>query len=409
MPTEKTHNNMEIVLTSSLCVSSIPSSDAQALTIGKETPEKIVPHATTVIATTNVTKKISIQNILKNSLDLKAAVANSENVETTSGELNLNSINILPAFAKATTPKFLLTPEKNINNFVAAKKPLFVVDKAAKTEVSVTETLNLNDYVSNTVPLFRLLLIKSPSLSSSRMSDDAFDTDNEFIIRHARTSPYNISKSINIKQPVQPRITKSISVEDIVDDSSKTKIKLIRSPLYVTSPVARLTEHKQVSAISVDFMTDVEARFKPFPNGMPLDKFTVITTDVCGFPFFCNSSLFQRIITYYNFPSSDPNVILLKQFLRFWHTDMEPFDFHDKLFRLIAIPKSKYIQKEEFVPFVSELVCCHPGLEFLKDSAIDFQHKYVVTAIARIFYDVNTSRNGQISINEFRESRIVET
>lgn len=62
--------------------------------------------------------------------------------------------------------------------------------------------------------------------------------------------------------------------------------------------------------------------------------------------------------------------------------------------------------KDDFVPFVQELLHFHPGLEFL-ESHDEFQRKYALTVIARIFFKVNVSRTGKLSLREVYNSNLI--
>jgi len=56
---------------------------------------------------------------------------------------------------------------------------------------------------------------------------------------------------------------------------------------------------------------------------------------------------------------------------------------------------------------VQDVVDTHPGLAFLKE-ATEFHSRYVHTVIARIFYSVNRSWSGKITISELKRSDLLE-
>ena len=58
------------------------------------------------------------------------------------------------------------------------------------------------------------------------------------------------------------------------------------------------------------------------------------------------------------------------------------------------------------MPFIQELLHFHPGLDFL-DNHEEFQRKYALTVITRIFYKVNVSRTGKLSLKEVRDSSLM--
>merc|ERR1712183_1232846 len=60
------------------------------------------------------------------------------------------------------------------------------------------------------------------------------------------------------------------------------------------------------------------------------------------------------------------------------------------------------------VPLIQDVVDTHPGLLFLKE-ATEFHSRYVHTVIARIFYEVNRSWSGKITVSELRRSKFLAT
>lgn len=65
-----------------------------------------------------------------------------------------------------------------------------------------------------------------------------------------------------------------------------------------------------------------------------------------------------------------------------------------------------YILPEDLVCLVQDVVDTHPGLAFLKEAS-EFHSRYVHTVIARIFYSVNRSWSGKITMAELRRSDIL--
>lgn len=84
---------------------------------------------------------------------------------------------------------------------------------------------------------------------------------------------------------------------------------------------------------------------------------------------------------------------------------------NDPASRFIYIMKGKrkapHILPEDFMPLVQDVVDTHPGLAFLKDAA-EFHSRYINTVIARIFYCVNRSWTGRITVQEIRRSNLLQ-
>ena len=163
-------------------------------------------------------------------------------------------------------------------------------------------------------------------------------------------------------------------------------------------------------------MAEIESFFKPFPSGIPVNTFVHVTKRLCAFPSYFNKELCKRILLL----SSDmPNTtsdttfnplttkIKLKHFLVYWKKEMEKFDTAERIFRLLKKPGADHILKDDLNPILQELLLFHPGLEFLSEHQ-DFQRKYAQAVITRIFFTVNTSRTGRISLRELRNSDLIE-
>lgn len=142
----------------------------------------------------------------------------------------------------------------------------------------------------------------------------------------------------------------------------------------------------------------------------PLESFVRITKEVCRFPMFFNAPLYQRILNLWNTAhqsDSQASVVTLNVLEWFWKTEMEPFDPAERFFRLVKQPHQDCILRDDFLPFIKALLNDHPGLEFLSNHA-EFQEKYAVTVITRIFYSINKCHSGRITSRQIRRSDIME-
>jgi serine/threonine-protein phosphatase 2A regulatory subunit B'' len=139
-----------------------------------------------------------------------------------------------------------------------------------------------------------------------------------------------------------------------------------------------------------------------------------------------------------------PPVVTYGVFHYFWKMEMAPFDKNERFFRLLKRPEVEYITRDDFFPYIKELLNDHPvsfccvflcvfvclcigllrcvvfattaaasantfhlqGLEFLSNHA-EFQDKYAVTVITRIFYSVNLCHSGRITSRQIRKSNLL--
>uniref|UniRef100_W5KG42 Protein phosphatase 2 regulatory subunit B''alpha n=1 Tax=Astyanax mexicanus TaxID=7994 RepID=W5KG42_ASTMX len=84
------------------------------------------------------------------------------------------------------------------------------------------------------------------------------------------------------------------------------------------------------------------------------------------------------------------------------------YDDASKFVYLLAKPGCNYLEQEDFIPLLQDIVDTHPGLTFLKD-APEFHSRYITTVIQRIFYTVNRSWTGRITMTELRRNNFLQT
>lgn len=140
------------------------------------------------------------------------------------------------------------------------------------------------------------------------------------------------------------------------------------------------------------------------------EQFTRVTKEVCRFPSFFSGPLYQRILLLWNEQNTNqaPMEVVTYEMLEwFWRTEMEPYDAVDRFFRLVKQPHRNHIDRDDFLPFIKALLNDHPGLEFLS-SHTEFQEKYAITVITRIFYCVDTCHSGRITSRQLRRSDLLE-
>lgn len=146
----------------------------------------------------------------------------------------------------------------------------------------------------------------------------------------------------------------------------------------------------------------VQSAFATFPNSqVPRESFKHIVK-ACECPLYWKMPLF--LATQQSLHASVDG----HKFIDYWR-DMSS-QCHDQASRFVHIltrGKSSTLEPEDFVPLVQDVVDTHPGLSFLKE-ATEFHSRYVHTVIARIFYCVNRSWSGRITIPELRRSNLLQ-
>ncbi|XP_072935713.1 uncharacterized protein [Epargyreus clarus] len=146
----------------------------------------------------------------------------------------------------------------------------------------------------------------------------------------------------------------------------------------------------------------VQSAFATFPNSqVPRESFKHIVK-ACECPLYWKMPLFLATQQSLHAPVDG------HKFIDFWREMTS--QCHDQASRFVYIltrGKSNTLAAEDFVPLVQDVVDTHPGLSFLKE-ATEFHSRYVHTVIARIFYCVNRSWSGRISIPELRRSNLLQ-
>ncbi|TDH67743.1 hypothetical protein CCR75_008200 [Bremia lactucae] len=229
------------------------------------------------------------------------------------------------------------------------------------------------------------------------------------------------------EQEKQPPL-KSQKAEETTDNLARETLKHAQIPQFYSPGENR---RGRLRGLSTDAMmrkaVDIEARFREFPEGMKVEDFVAITKDLCGFPSFFNAPFFRRILATCRVvdettrkcedacssgspTSADggvaPQRILKDVFKNYWMREMAPCDSVERFFRVVKQPKSDFIERDDFAPFLHELLKYHPGLEFLGGTP-EFQEKYALTVVVRIFYSVDRDSSGRITLRKLRRSNLI--
>ncbi|XP_068136489.1 serine/threonine-protein phosphatase 2A regulatory subunit B'' subunit alpha isoform X2 [Hyperolius riggenbachi] len=124
---------------------------------------------------------------------------------------------------------------------------------------------------------------------------------------------------------------------------------------------------------------------------------------VCGCPLYWKAALFNAA------GGERTGFVSVHSFIAMWRKLVQ--NYHDdtaKFLHLLAKPGCSYLEQEDFIPLLQDIVDTHPGLTFLKE-APEFHSRYITTVIQRIFYTVNRSWSGRITPTELRRSNFLQT
>jgi EF-hand domain len=103
---------------------------------------------------------------------------------------------------------------------------------------------------------------------------------------------------------------------------------------------------------------------------IPVAEFVRVTKDIFHFPSFFSLPLCQRILQLWRahkrmppFTLDEPSPdepITYEMVAWYWSQEMEPYDPHERFFRLCKQPHADYIVRDDFLPFIKALLSDHP-------------------------------------------------
>ncbi|XP_073018761.1 probable serine/threonine protein phosphatase 2A regulatory subunit B''delta [Primulina eburnea] len=136
-------------------------------------------------------------------------------------------------------------------------------------------------------------------------------------------------------------------------------------------------------------------------DGLQMNDFKLVTKEICKLPSFFSTVLFRKI------DSDCTGIVTRDAFVDYWiNGHLLTSDAGTQIFTILKQPDLKYLTQDDFKPVLRELLATHPGLEFLQ-STPEFQERYAETVIYRIFYYVNRSGNGHLTLRELRRSNLI--
>ncbi|KAF9611149.1 hypothetical protein IFM89_027218 [Coptis chinensis] len=145
----------------------------------------------------------------------------------------------------------------------------------------------------------------------------------------------------------------------------------------------------------------IDQSFFGHVEGMQVHEFKSVTKEICKLPSFFSSALFRKIDV------DSIGVVTRNTFVDYWvNGNLITMDVATQIFNILKQPDQKYLTQDDFKPILRELLATHPGLEFLQ-STPEFQERYAETVTYRIFYYVNRSGNGQLTLRELKRGNLI--
>ncbi|WVZ59292.1 hypothetical protein U9M48_009452 [Paspalum notatum var. saurae] len=136
-------------------------------------------------------------------------------------------------------------------------------------------------------------------------------------------------------------------------------------------------------------------------EGLQSQEFRSVTKDICKLPSFFSTVLFKKI------DITGTGTVSRDAFVEYWINDNKiTMDMASQIFEILRKPGYDYLTQDDFKPVLKELLATHPGLEFLQGTP-EFQERYAETVIYRIFYSINRSGNGHLTLRELKRGNLI--
>eukprot|EP00118_Oscarella_pearsei_P004046 m.16801 g.16801 ORF g.16801 m.16801 type:complete len:586 (+) comp27150_c0_seq1:158-1915(+) len=143
--------------------------------------------------------------------------------------------------------------------------------------------------------------------------------------------------------------------------------------------------------------TEIQRGFDELGGHATREDFPTIVK-ACGLPLYWKAPLFVAC------GGDDDKPVTSEMLSKVWDSFVDVYHDDASQFMWILTKGSRdYLIPADFEFLLQDIVDTHPGLTILADSP-DFQVKYVETVVARIFFSVNRSWSGRISLFELRRS-----
>ncbi|XP_010905824.1 serine/threonine protein phosphatase 2A regulatory subunit B''beta [Elaeis guineensis] len=148
-------------------------------------------------------------------------------------------------------------------------------------------------------------------------------------------------------------------------------------------------------------LSRINRHFYGHLDGLQVQEFKSVTKEICKLPSFFSSVIFRKI------DADCIGIVTRDAFVDYWiNSNMITMDIATQIFTILKQPDHEYLTQEDFKPVLRELLASHSGLEFLQ-STPEFQERYAETVIYRIFYYMNRSGNGRLTLRELKRGNLI--
>ncbi|XP_049584129.1 serine/threonine-protein phosphatase 2A regulatory subunit B'' subunit beta isoform X3 [Syngnathus scovelli] len=211
--------------------------------------------------------------------------------------------------------------------------------------------------------------------------------------------PSGCSSSTRVTGPHGRILRRSVS-------SKKAQVRTeepVSRALSESIPKFYFPQGRPQANVNIDsLISKIEATFCQFPN----ERATI--EDMGQVAKACECPLYWKVPLFCAAGGDRTGFVSVHKFVAMWRKTLQTcHDEAAKFVHLLAKPGCNYLEQDDFIPFLQDVVNSHAGLAFLKEAA-DFHSRYITTVIQRIFYTVNRSWNGKITRHELRKSNFLQ-
>ncbi|XP_063743451.1 serine/threonine-protein phosphatase 2A regulatory subunit B'' subunit beta isoform X2 [Eleginops maclovinus] len=215
----------------------------------------------------------------------------------------------------------------------------------------------------------------------------------------ASTLPSGSSSNTRMTGPNGRVLRRSVSTKKAQVRTEKP----VTTALSESIPKFYFPKGRPQANINIDsLISKIEKIFSQFPNERATIEDMGQVAKACECPFYWKMPLFGLA------GGDRTGFVSVHKFVAMWRKTLQTcHDDASKFVHLLAKPGCNYLEQDDFIPFLQDVVNTHAGLAFLKE-APDFHSRYITTVIQRIFYNVNRSWTGKITCCELRKSNLLQ-
>ncbi|XP_040580344.1 uncharacterized protein [Lepeophtheirus salmonis] len=317
-------------------------------------------------------------------------ITNLKNNEVYPSNLrNRHSIAVSPSFSESGENDKLRLKD-SFGPRIIREIPIKKLDQPKPPETNFSSPLTENKpttkFYSHSDPL--------PAATSPSTTTTSSNSSSSGQIRPLVSQCWSPPSKILLKPKVKPNKV-TLRKKDSVEKSQKHK-DIPRFFFPFGNPATR---QETIDSIIDKFGKE----FQKFGGSVSIEELGAIFKS-CGVSYFWKGIVFNAV------KDENSKTLSFTKFSDYWKKIISTnYDEASQFIRIVTKSSiRKDILPDDLVPLIQDVVDTHPGLGFLKD-ATDFHSRYVHTVIARIFFSVNRSWSGKITVSELRKSNFLST